>query len=119
MPDDVPGFVSHASVGGTTGEHSTAPPSDLLVGPATGDEYNTVHLPLISIACFFIDDVRFAFDSSFVDADCSGGSGVPEDIRQELQAVNKLVKAHPGCPLSLFGHADPVGTDVYNKSLSE
>jgi hypothetical protein len=26
---------------------------------------------------------------------------------------------NPGCPLSLWGHADPIGTDVYNKSLSE
>ena len=119
MPDDDQGSISHASAGGATGEHAAADPYDLLVGPATAGEFNTAHLPLISVACFFIDDVRFAFDSSFVDSDCSGGSAIPEDIRKELQAVDKLVKAHPACPISLFGHADPVGSDVYNKSLSE
>jgi len=28
------------------------------------------------------------------------------------------VKDHPACPLSVFGHADPVGSDDYNKALS-
>ena len=29
-----------------------------------------------------------------------------------------LLKEHPESPLSIFGHADPVGNDEYNKGLS-
>jgi hypothetical protein len=119
MSDNTQGSVSDTSAGGLTGEHPSVDPVQPLVGPATDYQFNTVQFPAIPIACFFIDDVRFAFDSSFVDADCSGGSDRPEDIRVEFAALANLVQAHPECPLSLFGHADPVGTDVYNKALSE
>jgi len=113
------GSPGQVSAGGGTAEHPAADPTELPVGLSTGGEFNAVSFPLIPIACFFIDDLRFAFDSSFVDADCSGGTSPPEDIRKELTALKSLVESHQGCPLSLFGHADPVGTDNYNKSLSE
>src|SRR5262249_43042782 len=32
--------------------------------------------------------------------------------------LTSLIKTHPDCPLSIFGHADPVGSDDYNKTLS-
>ena len=114
-----PGGIHEASAGGITGEFESPDPQLFLTGTATEDQFNTLQLPLIPIACWGVDDIRFAFDSSFVDADSSGGAGPPVDIRVELGALKDLVDKHPLCPLSLFGHADPVGSDVYNKALSE
>ena len=77
---------------------------------------NTARLRLIPIACWRVDDIRFAFDSSFIAPDSDATS--TNDIRVELAHLADLVKAHPGCPLSVFGHADPTGNDDYNKALS-
>jgi hypothetical protein len=52
--------------------------------------------------------MRFEFDSSFVR---------PEAAHETL-LLHKLLQDHPGAPLSVFGHADPVGEDEYNKQLS-
>src|ERR1035441_9549451 len=32
--------------------------------------------------------------------------------------ASDLLKAHSNGPLAIFGHADPVGSDIYNKKLS-
>lgn len=93
--------------GGVAGEHPPTAGFRLLVGPATSDEFNTAKLRLIPVACWRVDDLRFAFDSSFV---------LPE-IAAEMKALAALIGDHPGCPLSIFGHADPVGSDD-NKTLS-
>src|SRR6202040_1126607 len=41
-----------------------------------------------------------------------------KDIRAELELFVKLQRAYPESPISVFGHADPVGDDEYNKHLS-
>ena len=108
-----------ASEGGVAGTHSSpALREDLLVAPSTSSELNTVRLRLIPIACWQVDDIRFAFDSSFVTS----------DVATELRSLVTLREAHKQTeaitlktqypPLSVFGHADPVGTDDYNKALS-
>lgn len=113
------GAIRDASQGGVAGEHSDADPLQFLVGTTTTDQLNTLTLRLIPIACWRVDDIRFAFDSSFVNVDSSADSAsTPSDIRAELKHLSKLVKDHPACPLSVFGHADPVGSDDYNKALS-
>jgi outer membrane protein OmpA-like peptidoglycan-associated protein len=114
------GNINAGSAGGLTGDHSKADPIQILAGPSTEDQQqNTVQVPLVPIACWSVHEIRFAFDSSFLSVDYDGNEDPPEDIRQELAALKTLVEDHQGCPLSIFGHADPVGTDVYNKSLSE
>lgn len=119
MPDDQKGTIRGESDGGVSGEHDAPEPFQFLVGPSTDDQFNTARLRLIPVACWRVDDIRFAFDSSFVDADSSTDSDDgPDDIRAELQHLVALLHDHPGCPLSVFGHADPVGTDPYNKLLS-
>lgn len=82
--------------------------SDLLVGAAIDKEFNTLIVGLIPIACWKVDDLRFEFDSSFI----------TPDMKTELKNLAALVKEHPGCPLSVFGHADASGDDNYNKNLS-
>jgi len=59
-------------------------------------------------ACWKLDDGRFDFDSCFV----------RPEAKAELAELAALRAAHPGCPMSLFGHADPTGDETYNKSLS-
>jgi len=119
MAGDNQGTIHGSSDGGVQGTHAAKGTPELRVAPSTAGEFNNTRLPLIPIACWRVDDIRFAFDSSFVAAQPSSDpNATPNDIRAELQNLIGLVKAHPGCPLSVFGHADPVGSDDYNKSLS-
>lgn len=117
--DNKEGSLHSASPGGVHGLHSSADSPKFLVAPATAAESNNARFGLIPIACWRVDDIRFAFNSSFVAADVlADPAGTPNDIRTELQNLVTLVKGNPGCPLSVFGHADPVGDDEYNKLLS-
>src|SRR4029079_10470752 len=59
-------------------------------------------------ACWRLDDTRFEFDSSFVKPGAA----------RELKMLAETRDDQPGATLSLFGHADPVGNDDYNKALS-
>jgi hypothetical protein len=109
------GTIRGASGGGVAGNHGPAEHPELLVGPTTTDEFNTAQLRLIPVGCFRVDDVRFDFDSSFVTSDPANEEN---DIRAELKLLVDLLQEHPESPLSVFGHADPVGSDDYNKQLS-
>jgi hypothetical protein len=94
--------------GGVASDHPAKQTHEVLVGPTTSTHLNTVRAELIPVGCWRLEDLRFEFDSSIV---------LPE-ARKELKKLAALVKAHPGAPMSIFGHADPVGNDVYNKDLS-
>lgn len=137
MSSDNQGVIHSASEGGVIGEHPASPQSQFLVGPATGTEVNTIRVPPIPILCWKVEDTRFEFDSSFVTFDVdsltnpSDATSDPialptpstqSDIRSELKVLASQINLNPGCPLSVFGHADPVGPamdpDGYNKALS-
>lgn len=83
---------------------------DVLVQlpPAGGSERATVRERLVPVGAMQVDDAHFDFDSSFVRPEAQGDFVVIDIVRA----------ANPGAPLSLFGHADPVGDDEYNKILS-
>ncbi|MBI2685631.1 MAG: peptidoglycan-binding protein [Acidobacteria bacterium] len=102
----MPGTDTEA--GGLSAAHPELVELPILAAPATKGEKNTIRMELIPIACWKIHDVRFEFGSSFV---------LP-DAKPEFVELEALRKAHPGAPLSLFGHADPVGDDAFNKKLS-
>lgn len=117
MSDPETELTQLISEGGIAAKHPPAPEVTALVGSATESEHNTVRAGIIPVACWRLEDVRFEFDSSFV---------VP-GIELELKNLAQLVKDHPttsksegrpGFPLSVFGHADPIGDDDYNKQLS-
>jgi hypothetical protein len=118
MSNGQQGVIHSASEGGVSGRHPEAAPFQFLVAPSTSNEFNTARLRLIPVACWKVEDIRFAFDSSFV----------TPDIKRELQDLLALREAHKKAdivarttqfpPLSVFGHADPVGLDDYNKALS-
>jgi len=94
--------------GGKSANHAPASPFPILAAPTTGKEKNVIRQELVSIACWRLNDVRFEFGSSFI---------VPES-REEFEALALTCQSHPGAPLSVFGHADPVGDDAFNKVLS-
>lgn len=100
--------LHHVSEGGLSAEVLRDPPEEVVVAPATKQEKNTIRLPLEPIGCWRLDDPRFSFDSSFL---------LPE-AREEFVALGKLRETMPGAPMTIFGHADPVGNDDYNKRLS-
>lgn len=97
------------SAGGITATHFEPEELPLLVSPSVaGKGKNTFRMELIPVACWKLNDVRFAFASSFV---------LPE-TRGEFVELMDLRKSHPGAPFSVFGHADPTGDDAFNKTLS-
>ena len=87
----------------------------LRVGSTTDDQFNVITLPLVPIGCFRVDDIRFAFGTSFVTTDPADDQN---DIRKEMRFLEDLLEANPQSPLGVFGHADPVGNDDFNKQLS-
>lgn len=94
--------------GGFSGTIEVSKEHELYVSPTSGTEFNTYRPALFPVACWHLYDLRFEFDSSFV---------LP-DTQDEMAELKRLCAEHPKSPLSVFGHADPVGDEVYNKTLS-
>ena len=113
MSDTQKGPLHGTSDAGVAGTHDATPQFNFLVGPTTSDEFNTARFRLEPVACFRVDDIRFAFNSSFVATEANEKN----DIRAELKLLVDLLLANPESPLSVFGHADPVGTDEPNKQF--
>ncbi|MBI5258054.1 MAG: hypothetical protein HY855_16245 [Burkholderiales bacterium] len=90
-----------------TAPHPAIEGVPLRVAPAVGAEFNRVRSFLIPKACFKFEDAHFGFDSSFV---------VPGGF--DISPLSALLEQFPGTKASIFGHADPVGDDAYNKRLS-
>ncbi len=106
------GILTEVSDGSVAGEHPSLLTREILVGPTTQSEFNTIKAGLIPFACWRVNDLRFAFGSSFVQS----------EIKDDIHSLKDLVTKHSlggvKPPLSVFGHADPVGQDVPNKMLS-
>src|SRR5512140_2575874 len=77
--------------------------------PRRASGFNTIRSGIIPKGCFTVEDSHFEFDSSFV---------LPLGLTFDAQPLKKLMDDHPGSKLSIFGHADPVGKETYNKTLS-
>jgi hypothetical protein len=115
LPDNTPtpAVVHDASDFGTVATHESKQLPPVLVGSATGQELNTVGLDLPPVACMSLHDLVFETDSSFVMPDAG-------TVLRNLGGLRQGHKNKQGdLPLlSIFGHADPSGTDDYNKALS-
>lgn len=94
--------------GGIVAESPARVRLPLLVAPTSSTLHNTFRPELLPVACCRLDDVRFGFESSFVRAAATS----------ELERLSQLLAARPEAALSVFGHADPVGADDFNKALS-
>jgi hypothetical protein len=94
--------------GGVASDHAGRVVLPARVATTTLQQFNTLRPPLFPIACWRMDDLRFDFDSSFV----------KPEAQLEFSALAVLWNGAGKPPLSIFGHADPVGDDEYNKKLS-
>lgn len=112
------GMIHGGSDGGVSGSHPESAPLEFAVAPATANEVDTVRLRIVPIACWRVEDIRFAFDSSFVTSDVTTELRLLVSLRERHKQANPITREIQYPPLSVFGHADPVGTDDYNKSLS-
>jgi len=115
--------VDANSEGGIAGAHPELESVPAYVSPATAQQRNVIVSPLVPIACWRVDDIRFDFDSSFVLPETADEISALADLRAKhtLKVPGKTPRDAGSSvppPLSLFGHADPVGTDDYNKQLS-
>lgn len=98
---------------GIAAVHPRVAPLPMFVAPTTADQYNTLRLRLAPIACWSVGDARFEFGSSFIRPE------VADDVRSLATLIDSLKNKLGGRPLaSIFGHADPVGQQTFNKSLS-
>lgn len=111
QPDSPSATTTGARVtSGGVSAATTSPsgPSYRVSPTLTPDRAATLRPLLRPIGCVRIDDQRFDFDSSFVLPDTS----------QEFALLAERRPASAATPLAVFGHADPVGQDDYNKELS-
>lgn len=102
------GTITSADGGGILGKNDPRPAISLPVAPTHETAHNTIRPTLFPVACWKADDVNFEFDSSFVQP----------GVGNQLPRFKALLDEHEGAPLSIFGHADPVGDEAYNKILS-
>ena len=94
--------------GGHAASHPEAEPFPIYAAPGSGAKKNVIKEELTTVACWRMDDIRFDFNSAFV----------APAAKTEFDALKVVRDAHPGAPMSVFGHADPVGDEEYNKGLS-
>jgi|GEM_PF-6208053 len=95
--------------GGISAVNTVADAIVYRVSPTTDAADNgTVRTFLRPIGCVRIDDSRFDFDSSFI---------LPETTA-ELALLSTRRPVVAAALLAIFGHADPVNNDEYNKELS-
>jgi hypothetical protein len=103
---------SSDAIGVVTAPQAGAAPLTVFAAPATSTEFNTLGERLVPKACFKVEDLLFDFGSSFIRPEMKDHLPKLTQLRND----NKVGDVFP--PLSIFGHADPVGDDDLNKVLS-
>jgi hypothetical protein len=98
--------------GGVAADHPPKLTLPVITAPfpeAAKKNFNALRRSLVTVACKDVLAEHYAFDSSVLDPKSKDG----------FVALKGVIDRHPGSPLSIFGHADPEGTEKYNKFLSE
>jgi hypothetical protein len=118
----LPPGAARSSGGGVAGSHPEDVTQPVLAAPTTTSDNNFFSLEVTPVACWRVDDVRFAFDSSFVRPEVADEITRLKNLRdQHKKSIAPSAGADPVDvypPLSVFGHADPVGDDTLNKTLT-
>ncbi len=102
----------------TAAAQQGAAPLTAFVAPTTTAEFNTLGERLVPKACFKVEDLLFDFASSFIRPDMKDHLPELAGLRNEHKIQDPGGGGDIFPPLSIFGHADPVGTDDFNKVLS-
>ena len=107
------GTIHSSTEHGTVASHPERAIQPFLVAPTAANDFNTLGLDLVPVACLSLHDILFEFDSSFP-------LPTVAIMLKELPGLREKHKSLTGLlpPLSIFGHADPVGGHAYNKPLS-
>jgi hypothetical protein len=111
--NDQEGTILQSLDEGIVGAHPPRNTQPFLASTATAQTFNVLGLDIVPVACLNLGDILFDFDSSFVRPDAA-------KILNGLPALRDSCKNKKGDlpPISIFGHADPVGDIAYNKQLS-
>src|SRR5438552_3533596 len=104
--------------GGITAEQKLVDLLPPLVAPTAATEHNTIRTPLVPFACWRAHDMRFEFASSFVLPSISPEIRSLKELIDRRTLTNDKGELTDKPVLSVFGHADPVGDDNFNKQLS-
>jgi hypothetical protein len=89
------------------------------VAPTTSNGFNVLQQPLRATACWRLEDHRFAFGSSFPSPGGQSEFPLLASLRPPKKPeTDEGATGAPGDLLSVFGHADCVGSDDDNKTLS-
>jgi len=116
--------VDSSSDWGMAAEHPEKKRLAYFVAPSTSDKKvkNTIVLEVNVVACWKVEDICFDFDEAFVKIETGNKFKELRDLYNKLITLfkqNPRYQKYPEPPVSIFGHADPVGKDPYNKTLSE
>ena len=118
MADDS-GSIHSVTEGGIAGLHPETPlPPAVVAATQTGSERNTLRSSVVPFACWRAHDMRFKFDSSFVLPTIKAEIRTLKDLMDENTLPDETGQPKYKPALSVFGHADPIGSDGYNKVLS-
>jgi hypothetical protein len=116
-----PIFVLDISPDGIVATHPARLDLPVRVAPVPTElktqNFNAIRAQLVTIACMKLPGGGFEFDSSFVSPNPRTVDRFTKfaELMKALQNQDDQ-KRFPPC--SVFGHADPTGTDDYNKTLA-
>lgn len=113
------GEIHALTEGGIAATHVELPAAEARVAPTHAETgHNAISIALTPFACWRAHDLRFEFASSFVLPGIASEIGVLKELvaRHTLPDEHGAPKHKPA--LSVFGHADPTGSDDFNKALS-
>jgi Putative peptidoglycan binding domain len=102
----------------TAAAQTGAAPLTVFAAPTNAAEFNTLGERLVPKACFKVEDLLFDFASSFIRPDMKDHLPELAGLRNDHKIQDPGGGGDIFPPLSIFGHADPVGTDDFNKVLS-
>jgi hypothetical protein len=116
-----PIFILDIGPDGVVATHPRRVELPVLIAPVPEErktkDFNTVRQHLVTIGCMMLPGRGFEFDSSFISPQSETRFRKFADLMLTLQKQDDAEpKRFPPC--SVFGHADPTGTDEYNKALS-
>ncbi|HEY2588577.1 MAG TPA: peptidoglycan-binding protein [Tepidisphaeraceae bacterium] len=116
MSAAVGGTIHFVTAGAIAASHPARPAAAIPVAPTSDTRSNLLRSAIFPIACWRVEELLFDFGSSFVHPDGQPELRALRDLRERHKKESGGKVLAP--PLSVFGHADPVGSDDYNKKLS-
>jgi hypothetical protein len=84
-----------------------------VAAPTDRGKFNTITLPLVPIAWWRVEDINFEFASSIPSPSLGLGLKHLAQVMDEAGKKDRPDLKEPN-PISIFGHADPVGDDEIN-----